>query len=91
MILSSCGFRAVLDAPACLASFFENGPANITKSLTVAHNPDSWNNKANVLYIDQPVNTGFSYVDAANTTLAASKDIYALLPILRAVPAICEA
>lgn len=34
-----------------------------------------------MLYIDQPVNTGFSYGDAVNTTLAASKDIYALLSL----------
>lgn len=61
--------------------FFENGPAKISENLTVVRNPDSWNNKANVLYIDQPVNTGFSYGDAVNTTLAASKDVYALLSL----------
>lgn len=61
--------------------FFENGPAKITENLTVVHNPDSWNNKANVLYLDQPVNTGFSYGDIVNTTLAASKDVYALLQL----------
>ncbi|OAA40513.1 carboxypeptidase Y [Beauveria brongniartii RCEF 3172] len=61
--------------------FFENGPAKITENLTVVRNPDSWNNKANVLYIDQPVNTGFSYGSAVNTTVAASKDIYALLSL----------
>ncbi|KAM3551673.1 hypothetical protein ARSEF4850_007756 [Beauveria asiatica] len=59
--------------------FFENGPAKITENLTVVRDPDSWNNKANVLYIDQPVNTGFSHGSAVNTTVAASKDIYALL------------
>ncbi|KAM3509634.1 hypothetical protein MY11210_006234 [Beauveria gryllotalpidicola] len=61
--------------------FFENGPAKITENLTVVRNPDSWNNKANVLHIDQPVSTGFSYGAAVNTTLAASKDIYALLSL----------
>ncbi|KAM3432850.1 hypothetical protein NHJ13734_006701 [Beauveria thailandica] len=61
--------------------FFENGPAKITENLTVVRNPDSWNNKANVLYIDQPVNTGFSHGSAVNTTVAASKDIYALLSL----------
>ncbi|KAM3547923.1 hypothetical protein MY1884_009385 [Beauveria asiatica] len=61
--------------------FFENGPAKITENLTVVRDPDSWNNKANVLYIDQPVNTGFSHGSAVNTTVAASKDIYALLSL----------
>ncbi|OAQ97755.1 hypothetical protein LLEC1_00419 [Akanthomyces lecanii] len=61
--------------------FFENGPAKISENLTIVRNPDSWNNKANVLYIDQPVNTGFSYGKAVNTTLAASKDIYVLLTL----------
>ena len=32
-------------------------------------NPHSWNNKVNMLYIDQPIGTGFSYVDLANGTL----------------------
>ncbi|OAA72820.1 carboxypeptidase Y [Akanthomyces lecanii RCEF 1005] len=61
--------------------FFENGPAKISENLTIVRNPDSWNKKTNVLYIDQPVNTGFSYGDAVNTTLAASKDIYPLLSL----------
>ncbi|OAA54689.1 carboxypeptidase Y [Cordyceps fumosorosea ARSEF 2679] len=61
--------------------FFENGPAKITENLTIVRNPDSWNGKANVLYIDQPVNTGFSYGDAVNTTLAAGKDVHALLTL----------
>ncbi|KAM3476563.1 hypothetical protein MY5147_003169 [Beauveria neobassiana] len=61
--------------------FFENGPAKNTENLTVVRNPDSWNNKANVLYIDQPVNTSCSYGSAVNTTLAASKGIYALLSL----------
>ncbi|KAJ6781194.1 hypothetical protein PWT90_05971 [Aphanocladium album] len=80
-IPSSCGSRAAPAALACPASFFENGPAKITPKLTVVRNPDSWNTKANVLYIDQPVNTGFSYGDAVNTTLTAGKDVYALLSL----------
>jgi cathepsin A (carboxypeptidase C) len=30
---------------------------------TLKSNPYSWNNKANLLYVDQPVGTGFSYAN----------------------------
>ncbi|KAF4444415.1 hypothetical protein F53441_11140 [Fusarium austroafricanum] len=32
-------------------------------------NPISWNRRVNMLYIDQPVGTGFSYVDLVNGTI----------------------
>ncbi|KAM0283417.1 hypothetical protein ACHAQH_002541 [Verticillium albo-atrum] len=39
-----------------------NGPCRVqSDSKTTMLNGDSWNNKANLLYIDQPVQTGFSY------------------------------
>lgn len=39
-----------------------NGPCRVQPdSKTTKLNADSWNNKANLLYIDQPVQTGFSY------------------------------
>ncbi|KAM0737935.1 hypothetical protein ACQRIT_007939 [Beauveria bassiana] len=61
--------------------FFELGPAKITSSIKVVNNPDSWNNRANVLFLDQPVGTGYSYGQDVDTSLAASKDIYALLKL----------
>ncbi|KAI4621558.1 hypothetical protein J4E80_003928 [Alternaria sp. BMP 0032] len=41
--------------------FEENGPCMIDENLTAVYNPHSWNNVSNMLYISQPVGTGFSY------------------------------
>lgn len=40
--------------------FQENGPYHINSKANLEINPFSWNNNANVLYVDQPVGTGFS-------------------------------
>lgn len=51
--------------PGCsseVALFGENGPCQVTPDgLNTTTNPYSWNSKANLLYIDQPAGTGFSY------------------------------
>lgn len=49
--------------PGCsseIALFTENGPFTIKDDLSLKINPHSWNNNANLLYIDQPLGTGFS-------------------------------
>ncbi|KAF4629190.1 hypothetical protein G7Y89_g8959 [Cudoniella acicularis] len=47
----------------------ENGPCIVLgDSNSTQLNPWSWNNKVNMLYIDQPVQVGFSYDTLANGT-----------------------
>lgn len=41
--------------------FQELGPCNVTANLTTMVNPYSWNTISNMLFISQPVGTGFSY------------------------------
>jgi len=38
----------------------ENGPCMVTTE-TAVYNPYSWSNHSNMLYLSQPIGTGFSY------------------------------
>lgn len=58
--------------PGCsseLAVFFENGPYHINKDLSLSETEFGWDNENHVLYVDQPVNTGFSYSDDPRDTV----------------------
>jgi len=50
--------------PGCaseIALFYENGPYQFNEDgKTLKSNPHAWNNNANLLYVDQPIGTGFS-------------------------------
>jgi carboxypeptidase C (cathepsin A) len=41
--------------------FQEHGPCSVDANLKTHDNPYSWTNVTNILYIDQPTHTGFSY------------------------------
>ncbi|KAF2106173.1 Alpha/Beta hydrolase protein [Lophiotrema nucula] len=48
----------------------ENGPCTINPdSNSTTHNPWSWNNNVNMLYVDQPNGVGFSYDETVASTL----------------------
>ncbi|KAJ1310422.1 hypothetical protein OPQ81_007156 [Rhizoctonia solani] len=52
--------------------FQENGPCRINQDKsTLSHNPYSWNEHSNMLYIDQPIGVGYSYGDEV---VATSRD-----------------
>ena len=63
--------------------FQELGPAKISPSGELVPNEYSWNNNASVIFIDQPVNTGYSYSksNATGSSAAAADDMYALLTL----------
>jgi len=52
--------------PGCsslFGAFVENGPILINATGSLYPNPWSWNANANLIYVDQPAGTGYSYVD----------------------------
>ncbi|PNS17344.1 Carboxypeptidase Y A [Sphaceloma murrayae] len=62
--------------------FMELGPSSIDKNGKLVYNPASWNANASVIFLDQPVNVGFSYSsNPVSNTVAAGKDVYALLTL----------
>lgn len=41
----------------------ENGPFKIKDDLTLEDNPNGWDVSHNMVYVDQPIGTGYSYSD----------------------------
>jgi hypothetical protein len=65
-------------SPSIDQALSENGPCIVQADAnSTVLNPWSWNNYANILYIDQPVQTGFSYdVATPGVVDALTGDIY---------------
>lgn len=45
-------------------NMMELGPYRVQKDGTLRYNDGSWDEFANLLFVDNPVGTGFSYVDS---------------------------
>ncbi|XP_027345769.1 serine carboxypeptidase-like isoform X3 [Abrus precatorius] len=72
--------------PGCsseIALFYENGPFHITKNLSLVWNDYGWDKASNILFIDQPTGTGFSYssddADIRHDEVGVSNDLYDFL------------
>lgn len=73
--------------PGCssmIGLFQENGPCQVAADgQTTIYNPYSWNNISNMIYIDQPISTGFSYGnDTVNSTWAAAPPVWKAFQVL---------
>ncbi|KAH8824467.1 carboxypeptidase C [Flagelloscypha sp. PMI_526] len=74
--------------PGCSSStglLFELGPCRVAdESGNLTHNKYSWNNHANMIFLDQPVNVGFSYAEpgtSVSDSTVSAEDVYAFLEI----------
>ncbi|CAK0783932.1 hypothetical protein CVIRNUC_007135 [Coccomyxa viridis] len=73
--------------PGCssqFGNFYELGPYLVNKSLQLAPNPGAWNRKYDLLFIDQPVGTGFSIAGEKGIPtdeLEIAADIYVSLQL----------
>jgi cathepsin A (carboxypeptidase C) len=79
----------VQGGPGCsseVAALTEMGPCNLNvKGTDTIVNPYSWNSKANIMFVDQPVNVGYSYgesdstIDHIHSSSEAGVDMYNFL------------
>jgi len=70
--------------PGCaseVALFFENGPYQFAEDGSLKTNANSWNEVSNLLYVDQPIGTGFSNggIHDAKSELEVAEDMAIML------------
>ncbi|CAA2933752.1 serine carboxypeptidase-like [Olea europaea subsp. europaea] len=72
--------------PGCSTSqamFYVNGPFHITNNLSLVWNDFGWDKVSNIIYVDQPIGTGFSYTsdkdDIRTDSQEAAVDFYDFL------------
>ncbi len=67
--------------PSTQATVSENGPCVVLEdSKTTTLDPWSWNDEVNMIYIDQPVQVGYSYDELINGTLDVVNSHFAYQP-----------
>ncbi|KAJ6242173.1 carboxypeptidase y [Anaeramoeba flamelloides] len=63
----------------------ENGPQLLDNDGNIYNNPYNWNKNTALLYVDNPVGSGFSFVDKSNgyatTETTVANELYTLLSI----------
>lgn len=63
--------------------FVENGPYLVTKDIKLMKKPITWNSKYSMLYIDNPVGTGFSFTKDdrgyATNEVDVGRDLYSCI------------
>lgn len=60
--------------------FQELGPCSVDSNGTVINNPYAWNNVSNMIFIDQPATTGFSYTKLVPGYVDPSTQALIVLP-----------
>ncbi|CAG8606405.1 8941_t:CDS:2, partial [Cetraspora pellucida] len=68
--------------PSVRGLYFELGPCTVNPGGNdTTFNPYSWTSNSSIIFLDQPVNTGYSYGDNVSDTFTAANDVYAFLQI----------
>jgi len=60
--------------PGCSSSlglFMELGPCRISDANGTRYHAQSWNQNANIFFVDQPVGVGFSYAEYGESVVCA--------------------
>lgn len=58
----TAGLQLYCSFPVCLT---ENGPYHIKEDLSLERSEYGWDVNSNMIFVDQPINTGFSYSDVS--------------------------
>ncbi|XP_038721947.1 serine carboxypeptidase-like [Tripterygium wilfordii] len=71
-------------ASCAIALFYENGPFHIKDNISLKWNDYGWEKASNIIYVDQPTGTGFSYTtdyqkDIRHNLIGVSNDLYYFL------------
>ena len=74
---SAVGLFMELGTSVCSTTYFDKefrspslGPCRVENVNKTSFNPYSWNAKANIFFIDQPVGVGYSYAEYGETVVS---------------------